>query len=253
MYIPFSELRGFGLVGREVGAADEAVELGALDDLYVDARDWRVAYLVVSVGGPLAARRVLLEPDRPVEFDLAGRRLLTGWTPYDVDTAADAGSLRTAGEQAARDAGDAGGDDPDRLMFGPGDPSAPGGGGAVLGGDPDAELIPLSEEERHLRGARELVGYTVRGTDADVGPVADLLIHRERPALSWLAVDTGTWLSRREVVLDPKWIGDVSWGERRMDIGLTRAQVRDAPALEGLDGLDHAYGAALAAFYRFVS
>ena len=253
MYIPFSELRGFALVGREVGAADASVELGTLDDLYVDARDWRVAYLAVSVGGPLAGRRVLLEPDRPVEFDLAARRLLTGWTPYDLDTATDAGSLRTAGEQAARDAaGDDDGADP--LMFGPGDPGAPaGGGGAVLGGDPDAEVIPLSEEERHLVGARELMGHEVVGTDAGVGPVVDLLIHRERPAVSWLAVDTGTWLAERTIVLDPAWIGALSWADRRMDVALTRERVREAPALDGLDGVDHAYGAALAAFYRFVS
>ena len=255
MYIPFSELRGFELLGREVGAADEAVGLGSLDDLYVDVRDWRVAYLVVSVGGPLVGRRVLLEPDRPVEFDLAGRRLLTGWTPYDVDVAADAASVRTAGEQAEREAdGDAGNDGADPLMFGPGDPTGvPGADGAVLGGDPDAEAVPLSEEERHLRGARALVGLEVVGTDAAVGPVSDLLIHRESPAVSWLAVDTGTWLSQREVVLDPKWVGEISWAERRVAVELTRERVRGAPPLADLGGVDHAYGAALAAFYRFVS
>lgn len=252
MYIPFTELRGFDVVGREVGAHDIAVDLGKLDDLYVDVRDWRVAYLLLSVGGALSARRIVLEPDRPVEFDLARRQLLTTWTPYDIDTATDAASLRTAGEQASHDA--RGDDGPDRLSFGPGDPGLPGGGDqAVLGGDPSAPGIPLSEEERNLRGARELLGYDVAGSDDGVGTVRDLLVHRDRPAVSWLVVDTGSWLSQRQVVLDPKWAGEISWAARRIDVALTRERVGAAPPLDGLDGLDHAYGAALAAFYRLVS
>ncbi len=154
--------------------------------------------------------------------------------------------------------GGRGDDGSGRLVYGPGDPTLPGGGGqGVLGGDPDAPDIPLSEEERHLRGARELVGYEVVGTDAGadgrIGPVTDLLIHRDDPAVSWLVVDAGGWLAQREVVLDPKWARDISWAQRRVNVALARERVAQAPALESLDGVDHAYGTALAAFYRFVS
>ena len=253
MFTPFSELRGFEVVGREVGRADERVALGTLEDLHVDVRDWRLSHLVVGVGAPLVGRRVLLGTDRPVAFDLARRELLTEWTPYDVETAPDAGSVRTAGDGGGADpdapAGEGGG-----LLFGPGDPGAPGGGGkAVLGGDVDAVPAPPSEEERHLCTARSVIGRTVAGTDDEVGTVTDLLVDRDRPSVAWLVIDTGGWLAHREVVLDPKWTAPGSWAGPRASVELTRERVRAAPALESLDGLDHAYGAALAAFYRFVS
>ena len=256
MYIRFSELRGFAVVGREVGASDAPASLGALEDLLVDVRDWRVVHLALAAGGPLATRHVLLGSDRPVAFDLARRELATEWTPYDVDVAPDAASVRTAADDdpdgGAADGGagtGAGG-----LLFGPGDPTAPAGGGqAVLGGDPDAVPVPRSEEERHLHGARELLGYAVDGTDGEVGTVTDLLVDRESPAIAWLVVDTGSWLQHREVVLDPAWTRGAAAGSRRAAVALSRGQVRDAPPPADLDGLDRAYGTALAAFYRLVS
>ena len=252
MFTPFSELRGFAVVGREVGHAERRVELGTLDDLHVDVRDWRPAHLVVAAGGPLVGRRALLGTDRPVAFDLARRELLTEWTPYEVETAPDARSVRTAGDGGAPPPTSAGGGG--GLLFGPGDPSAPGGGGqAVLGGDMDAAPVPPSEEERHLCAARALLGRAVAGTDDEVGTVADLLIDRERPSVAWLVIDAGTWLADREVVLDPKWADAESWAEPPVRVALTRERVRAAPAPDSLEGLDHAYGAALAAFYRFVS
>lgn len=252
MYLPFSDLKGFRVVGREVGAADEPVALGTLDDLRVDVRDWRVGHLVLATGGPLAPRRVLLGTDRPVAFDLVRRELVTEWTPYDVDTAPEASSLRTAADAAEDDPDGEGG-----LMFGPGGSGGPGAstgddGPAVLGGDPAAVSVPPTEEERHLHDARELLGYAIGGSDGEVGTVSDLLIDRESPAIAWLVVATGSWLSGRDVVLDPAWTTDASAAGRRMSVALTRERMREAPPLESLDGLDHAYGAALAAFYRFV-
>lgn len=257
MYLPFSELKGFAIVGHEVGAADTPAPLGTLDDLHVDVRDWRIVGLVVAAGGPLSSRRALLGTERPVAFDLARRELRVEWTSYDVETAPDADATRTV---ADLDAGDGPGAD-GGLAFGPGDPFLPDGGGqAVLGGDPDAVVAPPTEQERHLHRASDLQGCEVSGEDDAVGRVTDLLVDRDSPRVAWLVVDAGSWLAGREVVLDPAWVSDGAGGEvddgarpaRTLAVGLTREQVRGAPPLEGLDGLDHAYGAALAAFYRFV-
>ena len=255
MYVTFEDIRTFDVVGRAVtgdtgeagapAAGTPGEPLGRLHDLYLDTRDWRVSWLVLEAGGLLASRRVLIGTERRVAFDTDARLLVTDLTPYDIETARDAAEVRTVAER--RDAEGASGGDSGVLPVGPAGALA-GAAGAAL--TPGADPQPPSEEERHLRSARELIGYAVVGRDALVGPVADLLVDTDEPAIAWLSVDVGSWLVGREVVVRPDWATAVSWAERRVTVDLAREQVRGAPPLETLGGLDRAYASSLARFYR---
>ena len=249
MYVTFEDIRTFEVVGRAVGEEPLTGDgvLGTLHDLYVDTRDWRVSWLVLECGGLLSSRRVLIGTDRRVAFDTRARRLVTDLTDYDVETAPDAGEVRTVSEQRAGERAPRGGFGP---LPGPAgdDPTSEG---AVLA--PGAGAPPPSEEERHLRSARELIGYALAGRDEDVGHVRDLLVDTDSPAIAWLAIDVGSWLAEREVVIRPHWTRDLSWSERRLTVDLSREQLRGAPPLETLGGLDRAYASSLARFYRFPS
>ena len=252
MYVTFEDIRTFEVVGRAVGEApmtgDEV--LGTLHDLYVDTRDWRVSWLVIARGGLLSSRRVLIGTDRRVAFDTGARRLVTDLTDYDVETAPEEGEVRTVSDQRAEERAPRGGSG---LLPGPAgdDPTAAGADGAMLA--PGADALPPSEEERHLRSAREMIGYALAGRDEDVGHVRDLLVDTDSPAIAWLSIDVGSWLAGREVVIRPHWITDLSWSESRLTVDLSREQLRGAPPLETLDGLDRAYASSLARFYRFPS
>ena len=258
MYVTFEDIRTFDVVGhatasaRSGGEADEP--LGKLHDLYIDTRDWRVSWLVLDSGSLLTPRKVLIGTENRVAFDTDARRLLTSLTPYDVETASEAGELRTAADVEAEGGGAA--EDGGLPTTGPsaGLPSGAGGGAGSVGSSlmPEASApLPPSEEERHLRSARELLGYTVIGQGEEaVGPVADLLVDTDSPTIAWLSVDVGSWLAGRQVVIRPDWTGGISWSERRVAIDLSREQVRGAPPLETLGGLDRAYASSLARFYR---
>ena len=250
MYVSFEDIRTFELVGRDRDGAEDV--LGTLDDVYVDTRDWRVSWLVLETGGWLASHKVLIGSDRHIAFDTAGRRLLSELTRYDIETAPEADEVRTVSDRRGGD----GVLPPGASLFRAGGPGValPFGyrEGAGLAAESTADPVaPPTEEERHLRSAREMIGYALAGRDGAVGPVRDLLLDGERPAIAWLVVDTGSWLAGHEVVLGPDHVERVSWDERRIGVDLVREQVRGAPPLENLDGLARADLSPLARLYRF--
>jgi hypothetical protein len=87
----------------------------------------------------------------------------------------------------------------------------------------------IDEGDPHLRSARDVTGYYIRGTDEAVGSVADFLIDEEGWAIRYLVVDTGTWLSGRRVLIAPSWVSEVSWATQEVQITLTRAAIEASP------------------------
>ena len=62
-----------------------------------------------------------------------------------------------------------------------------------------------------LRTAKELIGYTIRALDDDVGHVDDFYFDDRYWLIRYLVVDTGGWLSGRKVLLSPLTIGQPDW------------------------------------------
>jgi hypothetical protein len=82
-----------------------------------------------------------------------------------------------------------------------------------------------------LRQSSELIGYSVRATDGLIGTVSDLLFDDESWTLRWAVVDTGEWLSGREVLLPPSAFGTPDAERRHFPMDLTRRQIEDSPEL----------------------
>lgn len=83
-----------------------------------------------------------------------------------------------------------------------------------------------------LKSMKELQGCAVHATDGDIGHVADCLFDDDRWAARYLVVDTGGWLSGRQVLLSPFSITSVDWAGKRLNADLTRAQVEQSPGLD---------------------
>jgi PRC-barrel domain len=76
----------------------------------------------------------------------------------------------------------------------------------------------------------EVRGFGLRATDGDIGRVDDLLFEDATSTVRYLVVDTGGWLSSREVLIAPEALGEPDGASARaFPVGLTRAQVKDAP------------------------
>ena len=82
-----------------------------------------------------------------------------------------------------------------------------------------------------LRQSSELIGYSVRAKDGLIGTVSDLLFDDKSWTLRWAVVDTGDWISGREVLLPPSAFGTPDVENRHFPMDLTRDQIEKSPEL----------------------
>ncbi len=80
-----------------------------------------------------------------------------------------------------------------------------------------------------LRSAKELKGYAIGASDGDIGQVDDLYFDDEAWTVRYLAVDTGTWLSGRRVLISPISLGRPDWTAKKLPVALTRERVSNSP------------------------
>lgn len=74
-----------------------------------------------------------------------------------------------------------------------------------------------------------LLDLNVVASDGDIGTVDDVLFEDASWTIRYLVVDTGKWLTGRKVLLSPVAVRDAAWGQRLLNVRLTREQVRDSP------------------------
>lgn len=97
----------------------------------------------------------------------------------------------------------------------------------------DEQRADESEElDSRLRSTQEVTGYHVRALDGEVGHVEDFLVDDENWTIHSLVVATGHWWSGKNVLLPPKAIEKVSWGESKVFTSLTRLKLRQEPEYE---------------------
>ena len=78
----------------------------------------------------------------------------------------------------------------------------------------------------------KLTDYRIEATDGSVGRIADLLIEDDSWRARWLVVDTGTWLTGRQVLLPVTSLQRPDGEAGRIPVPLTRQQVKDSPPAE---------------------
>jgi hypothetical protein len=77
-----------------------------------------------------------------------------------------------------------------------------------------------------------LRGLPVEATDGAIGTVSDLLFNDHYWITRWLVVETGSWVSRRKVLLPLSALGKPDGTIRHFSVKLTRQQVRDSPDVD---------------------
>jgi hypothetical protein len=83
-----------------------------------------------------------------------------------------------------------------------------------------------------LRNLKDLEGYSVNATDADIGHVVDFLLDDEQWFIRYLVVETGGFLGgRHRVLISPISFRQVDWSTRRFHVALTTAKVKGSPSI----------------------
>ena len=77
-----------------------------------------------------------------------------------------------------------------------------------------------------LHRLSRLRGCKIHATDGEIGHVDDLLVDEHTFAVQYLVVDTSNWIGGKWVAISPSAARKVDWGKLRIDIDLTRDQIK---------------------------
>ncbi len=83
-----------------------------------------------------------------------------------------------------------------------------------------------------LRNTTEMQGYAIQASDGPIGHVKDFYFDDQAWVVRYLIVDTGNWLSSREVLISPMAIGRPNWSEKLLPASMTRDQVKNSPDID---------------------
>lgn len=83
-----------------------------------------------------------------------------------------------------------------------------------------------------LRSMNDLEDCAIRATDGSIGQVKDFYFDDKAWVIRYLVVDTGTWLSSREVLISPISIGQPDWTEKALPVSITKEQVENSPSID---------------------
>ena len=102
-----------------------------------------------------------------------------------------------------------------------------------------------------LRNVKELQGFAIHATDGVIGDVDDLYFDDEDWAIRYLVVDTGSWLSGRQVLISPLAVGHPDWMGQQLPVSLTKAQVERSPDIDTRKPVSRQHEAAYFGYYGY--
>lgn len=79
---------------------------------------------------------------------------------------------------------------------------------------------------------KNLMGFTIGATDGDIGKVKDFYFDDLTWTIRYIVLETGNWLSNRQVLISPEALLPCDWENVRFPVNLTKEQVEKSPALD---------------------
>jgi sporulation protein YlmC with PRC-barrel domain len=83
-----------------------------------------------------------------------------------------------------------------------------------------------------LQSIKQLYGHKLGASDGDIGHVKDFYFDDQNWAVRYLAVDTGSWLPGRQVLISPHAFGSLHQAGKLLLVKLTRRQIENSPSIE---------------------
>lgn len=83
-----------------------------------------------------------------------------------------------------------------------------------------------------LCSVSQLKGCTIAARDGDIGSVSEVYFDDQRWVIRHLVVDTGGWLTGRNVLVSPHAISRIDLAAQRVETTLSREQIEQAPDID---------------------
>jgi uncharacterized protein YrrD len=82
------------------------------------------------------------------------------------------------------------------------------------------------------RNSKSLIGYIMEATDGEIGKVDELYFDDRTWKINYLIVNTGSWLSGREVLISTAKLANTRSERGVLPVNLTKEQVRNSPDMD---------------------
>ncbi len=83
-----------------------------------------------------------------------------------------------------------------------------------------------------LNEAISLKDYRLDSLDGEIGKIKEFYFDDRHWVIRYLVVDTGNWLTGRQVLISPYALADVNKEEKLIAVNLTKKQIEDSPGLD---------------------
>jgi len=238
------------LVGYTISAKDG--ELGIVNEFYFDDLTWSIRYLVVNTGNWLFERKVLIPHTALGITDWKLRTFQVNLTVEQVRNSPDIETEKTVTRQHEIELfnhyglpvywGNVLYDGPIGMV-----PFAPISDNITTKEDDDSKQ-KLSGDP-HLRSTKNVTGYHIHANDGEIGHVEDYIVDDEKWNLCFLIVDTHNWLPGRKVIISPRRIKSIDWGEAKVYVNLSQESIKNSPEFDPVQLLGKDYERELSNHY----
>jgi hypothetical protein len=80
-----------------------------------------------------------------------------------------------------------------------------------------------------LRNLNDIQNFKISATDGEIGHVKDFYFEDDAWVVRYFVVDTGTWLTSRNVLISPISVHHPDWQEQTLSVSITKQQVQNSP------------------------
>lgn len=82
------------------------------------------------------------------------------------------------------------------------------------------------------RRIESLIGFTIGGTDGEIGKVKEFYFDDQSWTIRYLVVETGTWLFGKEVLVSTEAVLTPDWNGKVFPVNLTKEQIKNSPDID---------------------
>jgi len=175
-------------------AATDGIQ-GSVEDFLFDDESWIVHYLVAQTASPLGPKKALLLPFVIGELDWQKKRLRVSLTSEQIRTSPPLECDMPVAVQ--RESG---------------------------------RVRPKT----HLRSIREVLGYSVRTKDGDVGLVGDFIIEDTLWGVQYVVVELKQ-SPQRSILVPPEAIRSISWSAKAALVDASIEELEKSPELDAVE------------------
>lgn len=83
-----------------------------------------------------------------------------------------------------------------------------------------------------LHSIKNLKKCSIMTAEGEVGNVTDAYFDDAEWIVRHLVIDTGSWLTRHEVLLPPQMVSNVDWEHSRIDMKVSRSDIENSPSIQ---------------------